>query len=112
MDGVRAETRANATTDGKAVVAEGLQRAALQPWQRELLHVAFEAASRFPTEPHWKNRGRAQDVVVAACFQLEQPELARSYGERIGDWPSDVPGGSVLPTRKLPVSLVCGKARM
>ncbi|MBL8738664.1 MAG: hypothetical protein JNL12_19705 [Planctomycetes bacterium] len=86
VDGVRAETRAQATTDGKAVVAEGLRRAALQPWQRELLLIAFEAASRFPMEPHWKNRGRAQDVVVAACFELGEPELARSYGERIGDW--------------------------
>lgn len=85
-DGVRAETSTNATTDGKAVVAAGTPRAALQPWQRELLLVAFEAASRFPMEPHWKNRGRAQDVVVAACFQLGQPELARSYGERIADW--------------------------
>lgn len=58
----------------------------LAAWQRELLQVAFDAASRFPMHPHRKNRGRAQDVVVAACFELGQAELALGFGERIGDW--------------------------
>lgn len=61
-------------------------RAALADWQRELLQIAYDAASRFPLDPHKKNRGRAQDVVVAACFQLDQPELGKRYGEGIADW--------------------------
>jgi len=73
-------------TPGKAVDARAEASRPLEAWQRELLHIAFEAASRFPMNPHWKNRGRAQDVVVTACFRLGQPELARGYGERIADW--------------------------
>jgi hypothetical protein len=35
----------------------------------------------------------------------------KTEGERIGVWPSEVAGLSVLPMRQLPVSLLCGKAR-
>ena len=71
------------TTEGTVAVVTTKPLAA---WQRELLQLAFDAASRFPMQPHRKNRGRAQDVVVAACFELRQPELALAFGERIGDW--------------------------
>lgn len=58
----------------------------LQQHQRELLQLAFDAASAFPLEPHGKNRSRAQEQVVVACFELGQPELALAYGTRIADW--------------------------
>jgi hypothetical protein len=58
----------------------------LATWRRELLELAFDAASAFPLDPHRKNRGRAQQVVVKACFALEQPDLAVAYGGRIADW--------------------------
>jgi hypothetical protein len=61
-------------------------RAPLADWQRNLLQIAYDAASGFPLVPHKKNRGRAQEVVVAACFELDQPELAKRFGDGIVDW--------------------------
>lgn len=58
----------------------------LSAFQRDLLQLAFDAASAFPTEPHGKNRSRAQEQVVVACFELGQPDLAVAYGTRITDW--------------------------
>lgn len=60
--------------------------ATLAPWCRELLQLAFDAASAFPIEPHGKNRSRTQEQVVIACFQLGQPDLALAYAGRILDW--------------------------
>lgn len=86
---------ANATTATKALkegetkaMEDGVAapRAPLADWQRNLLQIAYDAASRFPLVPHKKNRGRAQEVVVAACFELGQPELAKGFGEGIVDW--------------------------
>jgi tetratricopeptide (TPR) repeat protein len=37
-------------------------------------------------EPHHKNRSRAQEVVVVACFELDQPELAVGFATQIADW--------------------------
>ncbi|MBL8754437.1 MAG: hypothetical protein JNK15_14130 [Planctomycetes bacterium] len=58
----------------------------MHPSQAELLQIAFDAASAFPIDPHGKNRSRAQEVVVVACFELGQPDLALGYGTRIADW--------------------------
>ncbi|MCU0863230.1 MAG: hypothetical protein MUC36_05535 [Planctomycetes bacterium] len=60
--------------------------AALQPFQLELLRTAFAAASKFPLDPHHKNRSRAQEVAVAAAFELDQPELAIELAADIRDW--------------------------
>jgi hypothetical protein len=38
--------------------------------QRDLLQIAFRAASRFPLEPHHKNRSRAQEQALRALFEL------------------------------------------
>lgn len=54
--------------------------------RRELLQLAFEAVSAMPTKPHAKNRSRAQETVVGACLQLDQPKLAQEFAERIDDW--------------------------
>ncbi len=58
----------------------------LAPFQTELLHLAFRAASAFPLDPHRKNRSRAQEVVVAACFALDQPQLALAFAHDVADW--------------------------
>jgi hypothetical protein len=50
------------------------------------LDIAFNAASAMPVNPHIKNRSRAQEAVVTACFELEQPQLALRYIEKIGNW--------------------------
>jgi len=57
--------------------------APLADYQRELLLLAFDAASKFPSVPHSKNRGRAQDLVVSACFRMNQPMLALSFAPRV-----------------------------
>jgi hypothetical protein len=59
---------------------------AAQPFRVELLRTAFAAASRFPLDPHGKNRSRAQEVVVAAAFELDQPDLAIELAADIRDW--------------------------
>ena len=48
--------------------------------------VAFAAASAMPLNPHIKNRSRAQEVVVAACLELDQPQRAQRYIEQIANW--------------------------
>lgn len=59
---------------------------ALAPWRIELLDLAMDAASAFPSNPHAKNRSRAQSTVVEACLQLDQPLRACGFAERIQDW--------------------------
>lgn len=58
----------------------------LEPYQLRLLEVAMESASAFPLEPHIKNRSRAQEGVVQACLELDQPERALRYAEEIANW--------------------------
>jgi tetratricopeptide (TPR) repeat protein len=70
-----------AQAPGASVATPGLE-----PWQRELLEVAFGAASAMPLVPHHKNRARAQLEVVEACLALDQPDLALAWAGEIGDW--------------------------
>lgn len=60
--------------------------APIPQFQRDLLHLAFQAASAFPLEPHHKSRSKAQEKVVLACLDLDQPVLAREWSQHIGDW--------------------------
>jgi len=74
------EQEANART--KAPIA----KKSLEPFQADLLDLAFGAASAFPLNPHHKNRARTQEMVVTACFALDQPQRALSYIEKIENW--------------------------
>jgi len=58
----------------------------LEEWQAELLEMAFDAVSSMPLKPHIKNRSRAQERVVIACFELDQPRRAARYVEDIVNW--------------------------
>jgi tetratricopeptide (TPR) repeat protein len=58
----------------------------LADFQAELLDFAFETATAIPTNPHIKDRSKAQETVVAACLELEQPNRALGYIERIENW--------------------------
>lgn len=69
-----------------AEAAQVLGDVPLADYQRDLLQFAFEAASKFPSKPHSKNRGRAQDLVVSACFRMEQPLLAARYAPDVEGW--------------------------
>ncbi len=59
---------------------------ALDAQQRELLDLAFEAASALPLMPHHKDRARAQLAVVQTCLELDQPELALEWAGAIRNW--------------------------
>lgn len=74
--------------DTQAVAAEhgGPADAPLAEHRLELLDLAFEAASALPLNPHVKNRSRAQEGVVEACFALEQPRRGLRYAESIANW--------------------------
>ncbi len=43
--------------------------AQLHESQIQLLKLSYRAATKFPLNPHIKNRSRAQDQVVQACFE-------------------------------------------
>lgn len=58
----------------------------LENYQGELLNIAFEAASAMPLKPHIKSRSKTQEVVVLACLDLEQPNRALGYIEKIKNW--------------------------
>jgi hypothetical protein len=64
----------------------GVVDAPIESFQRDLLQLAFAAASKFPSIPHAKNRGRAQDLVIAACFEMDQPLLAVSLAPSVEGW--------------------------
>ena len=54
--------------------------------QQRLLDLAFEAVSKFPLDPHVKNRSRAQESVAVAWLELDRPEQALRCIEGIANW--------------------------
>ena len=58
----------------------------LAEYQRKLIDLAFTSVSAMPANPHKKNRSRAEESVVATCFELDQPQRALALVERIDDW--------------------------
>jgi hypothetical protein len=66
--------------------SSGTLDAAIPQFQSRLLELAFQAASAMPLEPHIKDRSRAQEAVVAACLELDQPQRARRFSEGIENW--------------------------
>ena len=58
----------------------------LAAYQNELLDIAFETASAIPIQPHIKDRSQAQERVVAASLELDQPWRACGLIEKIENW--------------------------
>lgn len=56
------------------------------PFRRDLLYVAFQAASAMPPQSHEKSRCKAQEKVAIACLELGQATLAIEFGRQITDW--------------------------
>lgn len=77
---------ANAQAITQTEKKSSLSNATVSTFQQELLDLAFQAASAFPTNPHIKNRCRAQEEVVAACLKLGQAKSALQYLEKIDNW--------------------------
>ena len=67
-------------------IAQAVPDAELRTAQRELLAIAFDAASALPLEPHIKNRSRAQEGVVLAYLELDQPQHALVALRGIDNW--------------------------
>lgn len=63
-----------------------LTDAPLDGARAEVLDLAFAAASAFPTNPHAKNRARAQAEVVDACIELDQHARAARFASEIDGW--------------------------
>ncbi len=70
----------------KPATGDPLAEAALAPYRAKLLDIAFDAASRYPVNPHKKSRGRAQESVVLASLELDQPKRALRYADKVGNW--------------------------
>lgn len=77
------QTELTAQASGKA---DPIRDEALEPYRKELLDFAFNAATAMPELPHIKTRSRGQERVVVACFELDQPRLALRYVEEIDNW--------------------------
>jgi hypothetical protein len=58
----------------------------LAAYQNQLLDLAFETATMIPVNPHIKDQSKTQAAVATVCFQLDQPQRALGYIEKIGDW--------------------------
>jgi len=70
----------------EAKSACSMKHLTLSSHQIELLEIAFQAASAMPINPHIKDRSRAQESIVKACFELKQPQRALGYIEQIDNW--------------------------
>ncbi len=81
-----ATARTSAEEPEHGRLAESLADAPLARERRELLEIAYEAASAFPLHPHVRNRARAQEQVVLACLELNQRARALHYIEGITNW--------------------------
>ena len=58
----------------------------LPAYQTQLLDLALATATAIPVIPHIKDRSRAQEAVVTACFDLGQSQRALAGIEKIDDW--------------------------
>jgi len=66
--------------------AAGVATPGLDGQRRELLDIAFDAASAIPLMPHHKDRALTQLGVVETCLDLDQPELALAWAGEIRNW--------------------------
>lgn len=55
-------------------------------FQRTLLEIGFKTAAKIPTNPHIKDRSKAQAEVVDVCLKLGLPDQAFKYIRQIETW--------------------------
>ena len=75
-------TAESATKDAKITITDQ----PLESYRAELLELSYSAVSRFPLQPHIKNRSRAQERVAVTAFELDQPLRALRYVQGIANW--------------------------
>jgi tetratricopeptide (TPR) repeat protein len=81
-----AQARTDAAVHVDATASTPVANKPLAEYRSELLDLAFKTATALPVVPHIKNRSRAQEAVVEACFELDQPRRALAYVEKIDNW--------------------------
>lgn len=84
LAGCRGQAQAIADKTGQAAV--GPADKPIAGFRQELLELAFRAASAIPIEADLKDRCRAQEAVVAAWLELDQPRRVLGHIEQIRDW--------------------------
>ncbi|MEZ6194607.1 MAG: hypothetical protein R3F20_02600 [Planctomycetota bacterium] len=70
----------------KAAATKGGDAAPLEAGRRELIEIAFRAATKLPLVPHVKDRARAQEKVVDTCLALDREDLALGFAKGIPNW--------------------------
>lgn len=81
-----AGAQAPAPTVAPAAPVDPKVDAPVAEFRRDLLLLAFRAASALPLDPHTKSRGKAQEKVALACLDLALPATALEFGKHIADW--------------------------
>ncbi|MBK9387105.1 MAG: hypothetical protein IPN34_20000 [Planctomycetes bacterium] len=80
-----ADSSGRASAQGATPAAVLVDRA-IPSAQRELLSLAFEAASAIPEHPHIKSKLRAQDEVLSTCLELDLPLTTSRWLEQVQGW--------------------------
>ncbi len=80
------EQKADSTKSQGQAAAKTFEDQPIADYQGRLLTIAFDSVSKMPLEPHIKNRSRAQERVVEACLELNQPVRADEYTRDIANW--------------------------
>ena len=80
------DSQASSAAPSKSATMGPVADQPLAAFRLELIQLAFDGASAMPLDPHIKNRSRAQEEVVQACFDLDQPRRALGFAQQIADW--------------------------
>ena len=77
--------RAATEADG-AAAARPIADADAAEWQKQLLDLAMESASKLPLDPHIKNRARFQSQVVLRLPRARPSGAAMLFAKQIPNW--------------------------
>ena len=82
------DLRASASDSAKddRVSEAAVSEKPFEQYRIDLLELSFDAATAIPIKPHINDRARAQEAVVAACLELDQPQRALGYIPKIRNW--------------------------
>ena len=86
LDAGPSEAAPSVTPSARPLTAPTIADAPIEAYRTALLDLAFDAASAIPMDPHIKDRSRAQEAVVEALFELDQPRTALDRADRIENW--------------------------
>ena len=63
-----------------------VEKKQLNPTQTQMLDLAFSAASAIPVDADLTDRSKAQESVLSAAIELQQPQYALNHIDEIEDW--------------------------